>query len=559
MLRIGRKVSLLAVSAVPIAALGAAAIAGPPANARMSGRAAPAPMRVIRRDQARLDDIASWSVPHRNADGSKNILGNKFRDQAGGFVMRPPRHTLTIQQIGLNLASFVNRTRKWAVYVRLSPLRRNIPVPAMLKAMAARLQTQFQAVQLLESRQEVISGRHGGVQVASFDATSGKAPMALLRQQAIIEVHPNRYYVITLFTPLADKHAALPVFRAMVRSFHVLSRKKVTAERRAALAAGKAWLKHVSAGRLKKRLLARPQLFGIYMKHKNVGYLMISESVAHKGVSVPRANYKGLLVEVDSRIFPAAGGVSKTQVLSFWAFSHQAARPTTDGHRMAAVRGVQYSAWRIKTETVQRNWHVTQTEHLILDPTKKKYRVVKSNTSPVLVHWATELGTQQTARFPVFDRKGHETGEFVPQTRMTIAHARDHAQNSSRHLQHFPIPGSMPVLPPALNYLWPRMVNLSHPQTMAFFAYNSSQERPGLRILRVLGAQTITVNGRQMQAYKLTDELDPGETSLWVNSQGKILFMRTSDGTSLVPTTARRMRRRWGQRLAQMRELLNGR
>ena len=59
------------------------------------------------------------------------------------------------------------------------------------------------------------------------------------------------------------------------------------------------------------------------------------------------------------------------------------------------------------------------------------------------------------------------------------------------------------------------------------------------------------------ECWKCIDELDPGETIILVDNDGRIMSMRSSDGTVLVPTTQLEMQRQcgsggWGNRsLAQ--------
>jgi hypothetical protein len=112
------------------------------------------------------------------------------------------------------------------------------------------------------------------------------------------------------------------------------------------------------------------------------------------------------------------------------------------------------------------------------------------------------------------------------------------------------VPAEAPaVLPKILEYAWPRVVDLSKPTEMSFVVYNSQARKPALRTLSVKGKEKVMINGREVEAIRCTDELDPGSTTLWVDGTGKILTMRTSDQTVLTPTTVEEMQALWKNKM----------
>ena len=88
---------------------------------------------------------------------------------------------------------------------------------------------------------------------------------------------------------------------------------------------------------------------------------------------------------------------------------------------------------------------------------------------------------------------------------------------------------------------------------MAFVAYNSIAHKLDLRTLIVTGKQLdVTIAGKVTSCYKCVDEVDPNNTTLWVDKNGRIQMLVTSDQTVMVPTTVDAMNTKWGSRLKEL-------
>ena len=96
------------------------------------------------------------------------------------------------------------------------------------------------------------------------------------------------------------------------------------------------------------------------------------------------------------------------------------------------------------------------------------------------------------------------------------------------------VPDNAPYpLPKFLEYTWTRMVDIKKPSEMSFWSFNSLGQRLSLRTLIVTGkTEQVQINGQSRQCWKCIDELDPGNTVILVDNDGRIMSMRTSDGTS---------------------------
>lgn len=90
-------------------------------------------------------------------------------------------------------------------------------------------------------------------------------------------------------------------------------------------------------------------------------------------------------------------------------------------------------------------------------------------------------------------------------------------------------------LPRAFDLVALRLIDLSKPRAIAFAVYNPVAHDFDLRTIRIVGPEKITLGGRQLSAVRLTDQMaaDAPVASLWVDSKGLLLRMRTADGVTL--------------------------
>jgi hypothetical protein len=472
------------------------------------------------------------------------LLGPEYKDEAHGFRLCPPAGARIVQQSGLDPTaerlSFAVDERQWLGTVQTIVFKpADFSPEQYLKSAAADLGRTFKAVQISESRATTVSEKPAARLSAEVQAegkvlqgggknTSEKTigSVMLLKQEAAVQVGTNEYLVLSLYGPSASKNDLTQTFNAMVDSFKVFSRKQVEERRLAVIKAGKEWIVDRTAEELSKKLIDTPQLFRVKVQGKDVGFIRFDEKVdTYLGL-------KGVMVEVNARMFPQDHVVVMTQSQAFWAFSKQDSKPN---------QVVQYSMWqnRIKTSTV----------------TGKTATAV----------WTTENGDLQ------FDVPSQPKGapgapepEGVRGGRYLLTVNRDASNNIGllednpvRHPLQWPITLDRNVpapLPKTLEYLWPRVMDLSKPSQSGYVVFNSAQSRLGLRTLSVVGPETVSINGKVTPATRLLDEIDPGSTSLWVDNTGRILMMRTSDNSLLVPTTEAKMNDLWGARIREVNQ-----
>ncbi len=492
-----------------------------------------------------------WSAPptpRRAAEASLSSglpLGPLWRDDKHGFMIRPPPGCQALGASGDDLASFANQARRWGIIVHRSRLDKPTPLAQLVPAILAQARHEFKKVVVLQDLPVRVGAYPGVKLVLRFQAISNHAPLTLLRQQLLVQAKLNEYYTVTFFSPASQAATVRPLFDAVSRAFRLLNPAVIQRERLAAIQSGKHWLQRLTVQRLLARLKARPQLFRVRLYHHDIGYLRLH---AFGG---KLDGYQGVIVNTNSRMFLAHGETLMAKVQSFWARRHQ---PGQSGPP------VQYSSWysAVARLTPIRDPRIIaeRQEQLKFDPATKKFHLVHIHIPwpTMFVHWNTELGIQQGGNFPVPGPHGRLRRDIQYQYRIRVLRGYDHVQaGQSQHPLRFSIPRSMPaVLPPALKYLWPRLVNVRRKQMLAFVAFDSSRSRLALFIMRVLGAQTIMLRGRPVRAYHLENQLYPGVTELWVNAAGRLLKVQASDGSVWLPTSAQAMNQLWAARLAAL-------
>ncbi|MBI5723306.1 MAG: hypothetical protein HZA50_05060 [Planctomycetes bacterium] len=87
-------------------------------------------------------------------------------------------------------------------------------------------------------------------------------------------------------------------------------------------------------------------------------------------------------------------------------------------------------------------------------------------------------------------------------------------------------------LPRAMAVLLPALIDLNKPASYSFATYSGEINSLELFTLTVAGRQTITMDGKAVQAFRLTqqDKDDSDENSLWVDSAGKLLRIVDAEG-----------------------------
>lgn len=498
-------------------------------------------------------------------------LGPVWRDDAAAFEIRRPTGCIALHRKGNQLVNFVNQSRRWGITLHRSYLAKATSRGVLVKEILAQARKDFTHVQVLVRGKRDISGQPAAELSILFTAVSNHSPLRLLRQELLIEVNPTEYYVLTFFSPAGDLPSATRMFKALTGSLRLLNQNTITRQRLAAVKAGKAWLKttgvqalvrkfggHMAlapatqgtataATELKSAAEIRPELFEIRVHHQDIGFVRLHAYVGMQD------GFKGVFCNINGREFLPGGVIIMTKSVRFWARRHQADKP----HNV-----INYSTWTSAVERLQpiNNPQIVamRQERRIINPLTGKSVVehLKIPYPDFFTHWTQQLGTQQAGFFPLYDKTGKLTGAYRYECRIRVDHKDDRivAGENNRPLRFVLGPQMPGLLPSALQYLWPRMVNLKKKGEMAFVVFDSATNHLGLRVLRVLGRQTIQTGHRSVKAYHLADQLDPDVSQLWVDHRGRLLKVLHGDGSTWTPTTAGAMQKQWGDKLAALKQ-----
>jgi hypothetical protein len=102
-------------------------------------------------------------------------------------------------------------------------------------------------------------------------------------------------------------------------------------------------------------------------------------------------------------------------------------------------------------------------------------------------------------------------------------------------------------LPRAMAWLLRRMVDLKTPAGYAFATYNGRAGNFRLRTFTVVGQEEIEAGGRKVTAIKVTDQLtsETQAANMWVDIDGKLLIMKTTDGLKMEIASEKAVERRF--------------
>lgn len=514
------------------------------------------------------------------------LLANDYKDEPNLLCFAPPAGVRLIQRAsaGLEIVKFVHDAKEWGGNVQVVYIREpgpDLSVDAFLKQTARDLSKSFKGVQILDTKLITVSNHKAGRQTTAMeveyldDAVPGvartgtvKKKRTMVHNMAAIRLESRKFMVLNFYSGIGQQSDAAKTFDAMLTRFQILDPLLVDQRRKEASAAGRNWLKDQKAETLTAKLVDKSQYFRMKVDGRDVGFLCFTEAEG------ARDGYTGVVISAASRTFPGDGSMITSKAEAFWAYRDTAYKnQPADPKKPNPTAPVFYSCW------------ATATENLFKVNTPDKLLDVRAGKT-----WANEMGTMALSfsavsegKEPLKDEKGNilkdKQGNILFHTRIGAAtpdnsnvvitavrtadsrldalltnqtyttKERD-AEGRLVDRMHKSTTWSVePVMPAALpkllEYTWPRFVDLSKPASYAFTVFNMQTRKLGLRTLTVNGKQTITINGKTTQATRLTDELDPGSTTLWVDSTGRTLMMRTSDGTTLTPTTEPEMLTAW--------------
>jgi hypothetical protein len=495
-------------------------------------------------------------ISANSTDDVGQYLGPIYKNELAGFEVAPPVGSRIINRAGLELVSFVNDAKQWGGSVQKATLVRRgdgnaangprgsvhtMTFEEYMNSIGPELNKSFQAVQILNMREFKFQGHDAGRIDSSMEGEVGPTTkgahgetISLFRQQLVVKVSDTDLLVLTLFTPLKDREAATRTFDAMLTSFRILDRTEIAKKLERSIKAGKEWLAQRTADELKSKLSNQPQLFRIKVGGADMGYLRFDEQ------EDSRNRMRGVLVSINSRTFPPDGAVNYAKNEAFWAYVGDA----TGGQRPF------YSMWDNTTKTVGSRPNVPRDRQTFW---LREFGTIQ--LEGLSRYSDEELAEMQKHREELI--KENAPANKIPppievpkkQYRIQVTYEADASQPPIQGTDGAIAMERAAPLPAVLEYLWPRVVDLTKPTEMTFVTYNSGLRKLTYRTLSVIGPDHIVIDKKPIDCVRCEDELEPNSTTLWVDSSGKILMMRTSDQSLLVPTTEDEMSRLWAGRL----------
>jgi len=502
-------------------------------------------------------------------DDVGQYLGPVYKNELAGFEIAPPVGSRVINRAGVDLVSFVNDAKQWGGSVQMASLVKKtggaasggqpngsgsqqvLTFDEYMASIGPELSKSFRAVQVLNTRELKFQGHQAGRIDTSMEAEVGgqgksrNAPgevISLYRQQLIVRVTDNDLMVLTMYTPLKDRDAATTTFEAMLTSYQLLDRTEIAKQLQISVKAGKEWLAQRTADELKGKLNNQPQLFRMKVGGVDQGYLRFDEK------QDTRNHLSGILISINTRGFPQDGSIIYGQNEAFWAFAGDA----------PADRRPYYSMWANTTKKVGTNPNVARASQTLW---LSEFGLVQ--LQGLAPYSDEELAAMQKHREEIIrgneELKPGEKPKAVPppidvpkkEYRIQVTYSADPSQPPMQGLDGAISADRPSPLPTVLEFLWPRVVDLSKPTQMTFVSFNSALHKLTYRKLSVVGPDHIAIDRKPVDCVRCTDEMEPNITTLWVDPEGKILLMRASDQSLLAPTTEDEMARLWAGKLKQ--------
>jgi hypothetical protein len=380
--------------------------------------------------------------------------------------------------------------------------------------------------------------------------------VALLRQQLIVKMTDNQFYVLTFYAPLNDRAEATATFDAVAGSLEIYDPTEMRKKRVDAIKLGKEWLGKQTAEEFKGKMAAQPQWFKMLVggaKGTEVGGLKFEEvEIANKdGLRIKNRNgFEGVQLEMTSWAFSTHAQYGEVTTLgenyAFWAYAKNKAGVALPHYSMWA----NLSKTQAKVPVAGGGGRLADQEFWLLETGILNLEVNGRLT-------AADIEKAEADRMRLIENSRNLDKLPPPivvvptQYHLNVTVTGDPGQRVPPALDLRIPPQEASPLPKIMEYVWPRLVDLTKASEMTFVVYNKDLQKLALRTLIVTGKKEyIEVNGRAQECFKCIDEMDPGSTTVWVDREGRIVSMRTSDQTVLVPTNPAELRQKWGARMA---------
>jgi hypothetical protein len=474
------------------------------------------------------------------------LLGSEYRDEQAGYRMAPPVDAQVVtKQVTTNLLpagqksshellTFLEPRQQYSGGVALVVMAKSSTVEEIVTQISADLTASVRGIQILEAKAVAGVERPQARLVATMEmagATPEAKGVPYINFNYFSQMSETRFMHLSLLAPLANRAAAELTFAAMVKEFEVLDPAVTAEKRRQAIEAGRKWFQQRSADELLKRINSEPRYFRILRNNRDIGYMR------HEEQKVKRDGFDGFILSSYGTIFTPEGTMVLMQTRGFWALGDM-----SRGH---------YSSW----------------ESLV-----NEYQLVDNERAKRSLAWVLEVGIVSGGKDrtgnPVYrvsvNREQYPTmiqaaAKVLPKgtkdTFGTDQPLTSEELNAGRSFREWQLTMDMPApLPKPLEILWPRLMDLKQNESMAFAVYNGEEKRMDIRTLSIKGPDRIDLGGQGVDTIRLLDQLDPGQTTSWVDERGNIQMMKTAQQTAFVPTTKERMAQMWGVREAKFKQ-----
>ena len=492
-----------------------------------------------------LVGVLFGSLSSARGSGLDTKLAPAWRDDADGFILRSPANSVVYPRKGNDIVSFTYAPLRWGLIVHRSFFAKPVSLKQIVIESLAADRRDYKHVQLLVDKNTTVAGCKAVRFTIRFQAVSDKHPISIMRQQELIQKHPNEIFLLTFFSPGDLYTGARDMFDRIVKSFQFINTRAEAKLRLAAATRAKKWLRSISAEKLLKAIHPGTRIFQIKAYGRPLGYLAVQT------FSGKRDGLYGVFCSINSRVFLKNGTDIFHKETAFWAFTHQPGAKGPPTH---------FSQWTDSVETmVPFNNPIVAELHaqrIVVNPKTRKPTLVKLHPPypNYDTHWVTEVGQATTGFFPILNSHGLPTNGYVYRTHVKVVRTLSHivAGVPNRPVR-FVLRSDMPAfMPPVLKLLWPHLVNLATCKPLAMVAFNNRGRRPALRVLSVESSAVINIHGKKTRAYLVTDQMDPYESKMWVTARGHLLKYIAGDGSEWTPTTVADMAHLWHTRLKEL-------
>ncbi len=170
--------------------------------------------------------------------------------------------------------------------------------------------------------------------------------------------------------------------------------------------------------------------------------------------------------------------------------------------------------------------------------TLKLHRNMFATADRSVETWNETAGVKSSGSDVKMTEKGAKSGSRID-CEITVGDKKIAQKPAAAPAAHY--------LPRGMAWLLRRMVDLSKPGSYAFATYNGRKGNFNMRTFTVIGPEQIEAGGRKVNAIRVTDQLtaESQAADMWVDSSGKLLIMKTSDGLVMETASENAVERRF--------------